>query len=164
VISARGGTKFSTKASRGRDRGKAYALGEMDKMEQSGQDFPSPCPETFAVLERISGSCRIRCELDLPRDSCAKPEDGTVCSCQTQAIDELLDEGAKPTRRRIAQLARQRHCSKGKLYIPPKPKPKPWPKLVPLPELERPGGSWEPTPERSLARPAGGRRPQAGYG
>ena len=51
MISAQGGTKFSTKASRGRDHGKPYALGEKDKMEQSGQGFPSPGPETFAVRQ-----------------------------------------------------------------------------------------------------------------
>jgi hypothetical protein len=104
---------------RGQDRGSPVTIGELVRMEESGQEFPSPGPETFFVLERISARCRIRHELDLTRDPCAKPEDGTVCSCQTQAIGALLADGVKPTRRRIAQLARAHHRSPGKRQVPP---------------------------------------------
>jgi hypothetical protein len=82
-------------------------------MVEQGVSFPSPGHEELAAKERISDRCRIRRELDLPRDSCATPE-GTVCNCQTEALDHLLEEGTKPTRRRVAQLARKSHRSAGR--------------------------------------------------
>jgi hypothetical protein len=144
VAAALPGELLEIMKARGEDRGSPVTIGELVRMEQSGHDFPLPGPALLAVLKRISDRCRIRRELDLLYDSCAKPE-GTVCSCQSEAIDELLDESAKPTRRRIAQLARKHHRSAGKPYIPPKPKPRPKP--VPLEVLAEANGRDESEPE-----------------
>jgi hypothetical protein len=137
ISEAVAGESFELWIARSRDRGKPYSIPELHIMAEHGEGFPPPGREALATLERIAERCRIRRELDLPREPCAKPE-GTVCSCQTEALDELIEGGVKPTRRRVAQLARKHHCSRGTPYVaaPPAAKPTPPPQEPPAPAQE----------------------------
>jgi hypothetical protein len=148
------GERWELLLARGRDRGTPYTLAELAELDASGRDYPAPGPETFALLERVAARCRIRRELGLPQDSCAQPEDRTCCHCQTEALDQLLDEGVKPTRRRVGQLARKRHYSAGKRHLPPpRPKPDPDPQEPPPSPQEVAESLLGPSPPDSPAKP-----------
>lgn len=161
VSEALAAEQFELLAARGEDRGRPFSLVELVRLEESGEDFPSPGAATLVALKRVSERCRIRRELDLPRETCASPE-GTACTCQQAAIDVLLADAVRPTRRRVAQLARKHHRSAGKPYVPP-PKPDPEPREV-LAEPQETNGHVEdpfpgppaepkPRPSRVIRRP-----------
>lgn len=140
---------------RGGDRGRVVTLTELVGME-TAEFLSGPCGRAELALRRaISARCAVRAELDLPRHSCAYEQ--SVCSCQSEAIDALLElerlEGVTvDSRAALSRSVRDRHLDLGRpRVVSERPVPES-PPARPVRELEPDAGDPEPVPEPEPVR------------